>query len=117
MADNSKKHPYSKLFEKDGIVYVSGTASMVYATYTPVKGRMEACERALDEVAERLATIGLELRHVVKMTYFVTDVTLRDEANLQFERRFKEPRPARTVIGVSQLPFGCTVAIDAIAHR
>jgi enamine deaminase RidA (YjgF/YER057c/UK114 family) len=90
---------------------------MVYATYTPVKGRMESCERALDEVAERLATVGLDLRHVVKMTYFVTDITLRDEANVQFERRFQEPRPARTVIGVSQLPFGCSVAIDAIAHR
>ena len=115
MAD--KSHPYSKLFEKDGIVYVSGTASMDYATFTPVKGRMEACERALDEVAKRLATVGLDLSHVVKMIYFVTDVTLRDEANEQFKKHFKEPRPARTVIGVSELPFGCTVAIDAIAHR
>lgn len=117
MADNSRKHPYSKLFEKDGIVYVSGTASMDYSTFTPVKGRMEACERALDEVNKRLGTVGLNLSHVVKMIYFVTDITLRDEANIQFEKHFKEPRPARTVIGVSQLPFGCTVAIDAIAHR
>ena len=117
MADNSKKHPYSKLFEKDGIVYVSGTASMDYATFTPAKGRMESCEAALDEVVKRLATVGLDLSHVVKMIYFVTDITLRDEANIQFEKRFLEPRPARTVIGVSQLPFGCSVAIDAIAHR
>jgi enamine deaminase RidA (YjgF/YER057c/UK114 family) len=112
-----KSHPYSKLYEKDGIVYVSGTASMDYSTFTPVKGRMEACERALDEVNQRLGTVGLNLTHVVKMIYFVTDITLRDEANEQFKQHFKEPRPARTVIGVAELPFGCTVAIDAIAHR
>jgi enamine deaminase RidA (YjgF/YER057c/UK114 family) len=112
-----KSHPYSKLFEKDGIVYVSGTASMSYETYIPVRGRMEACDAALDEVEKRLATLGLKLSHVVKMIYFVTDITLRDEANKQFEQRFKAPRPARTVIGVSELPFGCSVAIDAIAHR
>ena len=78
---------------------------------------MEACERALDEVNQRLGSVGLNLTHVVKMIYFVTDITLRDEANEQFKQHFKEPRPARTVIGVAELPFGCTVAIDAIAHR
>jgi len=110
-------HPYSKVFEKGGIVYVSGAASMDYATLKPVPGRMEALDAALDEVAKRLASVGLNLSHIVKATYFLTDVTLRDEANVQFEKRFSAPRPARTVVGVAAMPFGCTVGIDVIAHR
>jgi len=112
-----KEHPYSLAFEKDGIVYVSGAASMNYATFEPVKGRMEALDAALDEISRRLAGVGLDLSHIVKVTYFVTDVTLRNEANDQFKKRFSAPRPARTVIGVSSLPFGTSAAIDVIAHR
>ena len=112
-----KEHPYSLVFEKDGIVYVSGAASMNYETFSPVKGRMEALDAALDEIERRLTSAGLKLSHVVKATYFLTDVTLRNEANDQFKKRFAAPRPARTVVGVSSLPFGCSAAIDVTAHR
>lgn len=70
----------------------------------------------MDRMTERLATAGGTLANVVKLTYFVTDVTLRDEANLQFERTFFHPRPARTFLEVSGLPYGATVEIDCIAH-
>jgi 2-iminobutanoate/2-iminopropanoate deaminase len=112
-----KEHPYSLVLEKDGIVYVSGAASMNYETFEPVKGRLEALDAALDEICRRLATVGLDLSHVVKVTYFVTDVTLRNEANDQFKKRFSKPYPARTVVGVSALPFGNSAAIDVTAHR
>jgi Putative translation initiation inhibitor, yjgF family len=63
-----------------------------------------------------LATTGLNLGNVVKTTYFVTDVSLREEANQQFLEAFAEPRPARTFVEVSALPYGATVEIEAVAH-
>ena len=45
------------------------------------------------------------------------DASLRNEANEQFEERFKPPRPARTVVGISSIPFGGQCVIDVIAHR
>lgn len=81
-----------------------------------VGGRVEALDAALDRMTDRLATVGGRLQDVVKLTYFVTDLTLRDEANRQFERTFAEPRPARTFLEVSKLPYGATVEIDCIAH-
>lgn len=109
------EHPYSPACAAAGFVFVSGALS-VDADGQAVAGRREALDAAIDRMIERLATAGGRLEHVVKLTYFVTDVTLRDEANRQFERLFSEPRPARTFLEVSRLPYGATVEIDCIAH-
>lgn len=108
-------HPYSPAYAVDGFVFVSGALS-IDMHGKAVEGRTEALDAAMDRMSERLATVGGRLEDVVKLTYFVTDVTLRDEANRQFERLFSEPRPARTFLEVSRLPYEATVEIDCIAH-
>ncbi len=114
---SSEEHPYSPAVEKDGIVYVSGAASIDYSTHQPVPGRREALDAALNAVEERLGTVGLDLSHVVKLSYFITDLSLRKEANDQIIERFSAPRPARTTVQVSGIPYGAVAAIEAIAHR
>jgi enamine deaminase RidA (YjgF/YER057c/UK114 family) len=111
------EHPYSLAFEKNGIVYVSGATAIDYSTHKPVEGRREALDAALNEVEKRLRSVGLELAHVAKVTYFLVDLSLRAEANEQFEERFATPKPARTVVGVNANPFGGKCVIDVIAHR
>lgn len=112
----SDQHPYSLAYEKDGIVYVSGAAA-IDADHNPILGDRECLDAALAAVRSRLAALGLGLEHVVKTTYFVTDVSLRDEANRQYIEAFPEPRPARTFVEVSAIPYGARVALEAIAHR
>ena len=56
------------------------------------------------------------LEDVVKATYYLTDITLRDEANAQFCEVWPAPRPARTVVEVSGLPYGSVVEIDVVAR-
>ncbi|MGO4202831.1 RidA family protein [Rhodococcus sp. TAF43] len=114
MTEVSADHPYSPAFVAAGLVFVSGALS-VDATGVPVPGRMAALDAAVDRMVERLATVGGELKDVVKLTYFVTDLSLREETNRQFERLFDAPRPARTFVEVSGLPYGATVEIDAVA--
>ncbi len=111
------EHPYSFAFEKNGIVYISGATTIDYDTHQPIPGRREALDAALNEVERRLGTVGLNLSHVVKVTYYLIDIGLRTEANQQFEARFQHPRPARTVLGVSAIPYGGQAVIDVIAHR
>jgi enamine deaminase RidA (YjgF/YER057c/UK114 family) len=95
-------------------VYVSGALS-VDGDGRPVDGRRAPLDAALTQLEHRLATVGAALSDVVKTTYFVTDVTLRDEANEQFCETFAEPRPARTFVEVSALPYGASVEIEAVA--
>lgn len=114
MTEVSADHPYSPAFVVAGLVFVSGALS-VDANGDPVPGRAEALDAAIDRMVDRLATVGGELKDVVKLTYFVTDLSLREEANRQFERLFAAPRPARTFVEVCGLPYGATVEIDAVA--
>lgn len=108
-------HPYSPAFAAGGFAFVSGALS-IDTEGVAVGGRTPALDAALDRMEERLAVVGGKLADVVKLTYFVTDVSLREEANEQFRRVFAEPRPARTFLEVSDLPYGASVEIDCIAH-
>lgn len=107
-------HPYAPAKRAGNHIYVSGALSVDH-NYQPIDGRKEAVDAALERMRERLATEGGELKDVVKLTYFVTDVSLREEANQQFREHFLESRPARTFVEASGLPYGATVEIDAIA--
>lgn len=111
-----QEHPYSPAFDDRGTVYVSGALSVDQAGRAVV-GRREALDAALVKLCQRLGTVGLDAVHVVKLTYFVTDVTLRDEANQQFVDTFGATRPARSFVEVRALPYGCSVEIEAIARR
>lgn len=109
-------HPYSPAIAAGGFAFVSGALS-IDTEGVAVPGRRAALDAAIDRMTERLATVGGRLEHVVKLTYWVTDVTLREEANRQFERLYPEGvRPARSFVEVSGLPYGATVEIDCVAH-
>ncbi|QGU03906.1 RidA family protein [Corynebacterium comes] len=108
-------HPYAMAKRAGDLIFVSGALS-VDEDYQPVTGRREALAAALERMTERLASAGGTLDQVVKLTYFVTDITLREEANEQFARHFSRARPARTFLEASRLPYGATVEIDAIAY-
>lgn len=116
MTDVTSDHPYSPAKKAGDHIYVSGALS-VDADYRPVVGRREALDAALERMTERLATQGGEPQDVVKMTYYVTDLTLREEANQQFTDNFAGTGAARTFLEVSRLPYGATVEIDAIAVK
>jgi 2-iminobutanoate/2-iminopropanoate deaminase len=110
-------HPYSPAYVAGDFIFVSGALSVGPGGEVPVEGRREALDAALARLRERLATAGVDLVNVVKATYYVTDITLRTEANTQCLEVFADPRPARTFIEVSRLPYGATVEIEAVARR
>jgi enamine deaminase RidA (YjgF/YER057c/UK114 family) len=109
-------HPYSPAYLAGGFGFVSGALS-VDEDGRAVSGRLEAVEAATARLSERLQTVGLDLADVVKTTYFVTDVSLREEANRHYEQTYSPPRPARSFVEVAALPYGATVEIEAVAHQ
>lgn len=112
----SEQHPYSPAREAAGLVFVSGSLP-VSADGTVLSDPGEAFDVAFAVMEQRLGTAGLDRSAIRKMTYYVTDIALRDNANEQFLACFDEPRPARTVVEVSRLPYGAIVEIDAVAQR
>ena len=57
------------------------------------------------------------LGDAVNVTVYVTDMALYPELNEIYARRFPEPYPARTTVGVQSLPGGARVEIHVIARR
>jgi 2-iminobutanoate/2-iminopropanoate deaminase len=110
------EHPYSPAYLVGDHCYVSGALS-IDRDGRAVEGRRAALDAAADRMAERLSTVGMGLADVVKLTYFVTDISLRDEANEQLVNLYAEPRPARSFLEVAALPYGATVEIEAVAVR
>ncbi len=115
-AATGSAHPYSPAYAVAGFGFVSGALS-VDENGQAVAGVEPALDAAVARLTERLGTIDMKLADVVKTTYFVTDVTLRDAANRHYENIFAAPRPARSFVEVAALPYGATVEIEAIAHR
>ena len=109
-------HPYSVAVEVGDLALLSGCLP-VTEDGSLVTGGREALDAAFGTVGRRLATLGLGLKDVVKLTYYVTDISLRDHANQQYVDTWSKPRPARTVIGVASLPYGASVEIDVFARR
>jgi reactive intermediate/imine deaminase len=60
------------------------------------------------------AASGASLDDVVKVTVFLTDLANFARMNEIMAQYFRQPYPARSAVGVSQLPRGALVEIEAI---
>jgi 2-iminobutanoate/2-iminopropanoate deaminase len=54
------------------------------------------------------------LAHALRVTVYMTDLSLFAEVNAVYESFFPQEPPARVTVGVAQLPKGARVEIDAI---
>jgi 2-iminobutanoate/2-iminopropanoate deaminase len=72
-------------------------------------------ERVLESLGAVLREAGLEPRHVVKTTVFLTDLSDFAAMNEVYGRFFEEPYPARSTVQVSALPRGAKVEIEIVA--
>ena len=111
----TEAHPYSDAVVAGGLVFVSGSLPL-RPDGVVVAGRSEPLREAMKTVQRRLATVGSGLDDLVKVTYYLTDISMRDEANRQFCELWLPPRPARTVVEVSALPYGAEVEIDVVGR-
>ena len=57
---------------------------------------------------------NLELRHVVKTTVFMTDLSEFARFNEIYAQYFSQPYPARSCVQVAALPKGAKVEIEAL---
>ena len=125
MADNSPTKsfgPYTPVRRVGDLYFVSGQVGVDFINKTSATDAVSQITKALDNLADTLATVGLALDDVVKVTVFLTDMDDAAAVNDVYTQRFNAPRPARSMVGVSELPrivADCSlkVEIEAIAAR
>ncbi len=72
--------------------------------------------QVLANLAAVLETEGASLAHVVKTTVYLRQIDDFAAMNEVYAEVFGEHRPARATVGVSGLPLGALVEIDAWAY-
>jgi reactive intermediate/imine deaminase len=106
---------YSQAVRCDRMTFLSGQIPLDPKT-------MQLCSDEIrlqiTQVIENLATVceaaGGNLGHIVKLTVYLTDLNHFPLINEAMTHYFSEPYPARAAIGVSALPRGSQVEMDAI---
>jgi len=108
--------PYSQAIRAGGLVFLSGQIGLDPATGTLVPGgTAEETRRALLNLRAVLDAAGAAPGDVVRTTIYLADLADFQAVNEVYAGFFPAPPPARTTIGVSSLPKGARVEIDAIA--
>lgn len=110
--------PYSHAVEAGGFVYLSGQTPAIPGTSHLAEGGIEAqTAQCFENLKNVLAAAGLTLDDVVKVNVFLTDMKNFQAMNEVYKSKFEAPYPARSTVGVRELPLGALVEIEMIARR
>ncbi len=109
--------PYSQAICVNGWLYVSGQIPLDPVTGEVVKGDFKAqVERVLENIKAIVESAGGKLEDVVKVTVYLKDVKRITEFNEVYSRYFPVNPPARSVVGVLELPRGVELEVDVVAY-
>jgi 2-iminobutanoate/2-iminopropanoate deaminase len=73
-------------------------------------------QQAVINLKAQLATMGATIDDIAKTLCFLTDMDTFPTFNEMYAAGFGKARPARSTIGVKELPFGGAVEIEAWAY-
>lgn len=97
--------PYHHIAKVGPFVSIGGTAGV-----DPATGQLAGSDtysqavQILKSFQVMLQSVGSDLNHVLHINVFLKDIRDFDEMNSAYIKMMGDHRPARTVIGVSELP-------------
>lgn len=109
--------PYSQAVVHAGLIFVSGQIPLDPVSGELVEGGIEAqARRAFANLEAVLEAAGSSLDDALRVGIYLTDLTLFPRVNEIYAGLFsRDPRPARTTVGIAALPKGALLEVDAIA--
>lgn len=97
--------PYSHIARVGTFITISGTAGIDPASEQLVGDNVYSqTKRILETFAVMLASVDSDLNHVFHINVFLKDMSDFEEMNRAYTDKMGDHVPARTVIGVTELP-------------
>ena len=110
------KAPLSQAVRVGDLIFLSGQIGLDPETGVLVQGGVTGqAAQCLENIIAVLGSQGLGLSAVVKMTVFLPDMNQFNSLNMVYAQYFTIDPPARSCIGVKDLPMGAAVEMEAIA--
>jgi 2-iminobutanoate/2-iminopropanoate deaminase len=108
--------PYSQAVKANGLVYTSGQIALDPATGSLVDTSFDdQVHRAFRNLEAVLREAGSSFDRVLKATVYLIDLANFQALNTIYAHYFGDHKPARTTVGVKELPKGGAVEIDLVA--
>lgn len=106
---------YSQAVKAGDTVYLSGQIPLDPQTMEVVAGDFAAkTRRVFDNLKAVCEAAGGELKDIVKLNIYMTDLANFGTVNEIMATYFDEPYPARAAVGVAALPKDVPVEIEAV---
>ena len=97
--------PYNHIAKVGSFITIGGTAGVNPATDQLAGADIASqTKQILDSFQVMLESVNSDLNHVVHINIFLKNMSDFDEMNIAYIEKMGEHRPARTVIGVNELP-------------
>jgi 2-iminobutanoate/2-iminopropanoate deaminase len=109
--------PYNQAVRVGDLVFVAGQLGIVLESGELAGSTVEEqTEQIMVNLAAILEAAGSGLEKLVKTTVFLLDLADFAGMNEVYAKHVGDRPPARSTIGISQLPSGARVEIEAVAH-
>ena len=109
--------PFSPGILSDGTLYVAGQTGQDLKT-GKISDNFEAeVKQTLDNIGLVLKEAGMGFADAVAVQVYLTDMELFPRMNAVYTTYFKEPRPARTTVGIAKLVGTARVEITVTARK
>ena len=108
--------PYAQAIKVGGFVYTAGQIALDPTTGNLVEGDIASQTRqVLENLQSVLKAAGSSLDRVVKATVFLQNMADFAAMNEVYAEYLGAAKPARSTVGVAELPRGALVEIDFVA--
>jgi len=105
---------YSQAIKAGNTVYMSGQIPLDPKSMELVEGFEAQTVQVFENLKAVAEAAGGSLKDIVKLNIFLTDLANFATVNEVMSRYFQQPYPARAAIGITALPKGAQVEMDAI---
>jgi 2-iminobutanoate/2-iminopropanoate deaminase len=98
-------------------LYISGHTGADMTTGKIPANFEDEVKLCLDNISHVLKEAGMTFDNAVSVQVYLTDIEMFARMNAVYTSVFKEPRPARTTVGVAKLVGGAHIEITVTAAR
>ena len=109
--------PFSPGILVDDTLYAAGQTGADLKTGQFPEDFDAEVKQCLDNIGLILKEAGMSFDDAVAVQVYLTDMSLFPRMNAVYTTYFKEPRPARTTVGVAKLVGTARIEVTVTAHR
>jgi 2-iminobutanoate/2-iminopropanoate deaminase len=107
---------YSQAVIYNGLIFISGQIPVVPITGEKLTGSIdEQTLQVLKNIKAITEAAGSNISKILRVTVYISDIELWGEVNKVYASFFGDHKPARAIVPVKELHYGCKIEMEAIA--